>query len=130
VRSVTKAEASGEFFRSIVMDVVAGSLYGTCSDGGSTYVVVGVESYKNHNQRRLTTNEMAMEHAPRPHAWSGRPPVLVSKHLCHGRKILVHFPLPSKVVELSPLSRQNKHNHRRCRICTPATLKLMCNMLC
>jgi hypothetical protein len=57
---------------------------------------------KNRNQRPTTTSELAMEHAPRIHAWSvvhG----MASRQLCHGMEFLVQYHVSSEVVELSPL---------------------------
>jgi hypothetical protein len=44
-----------------------GSYGGTCSDGG---MLSGLNR-ECHNQRRPTTNEMAMEQGQQPHAESG-----------------------------------------------------------
>jgi hypothetical protein len=40
---------------------------------------------------------------------------------------MVQLLMSSKLIELSPF-RYNKHNHRRCRSCTPTTLEMACNL--
>jgi hypothetical protein len=82
---------------------------------------------KIHNQRRPTTTVMAIEHAPRPLAWSSRQ-VTDEQKVMRCKKLRVQLQVSSGLVELCPF-RDNNHIHCRYLSCTSATPEMLCNIL-